>query len=289
MKKGLNIIVSLLLLLSATPAFSQGFAGDSWSQVKQDKKGKIVVTYTQAPNFSEKVNGKYSGICYGILNDFVEYLKKEHGVTLTVVYKDLSDPEDFDLLLKTIASAQGGVFGLGDITITNERKRMLKFSDPYFQTIAILATNSSVKNLSDMKTISKDFAGMKAVVQKGTTHEERLKKLKKDYYPALVIETTKGFDEANQKVLSSNNYFTYIDISTYFNVLDKKLPLKRQAAGDQKGESFGYIMPKTSDWDGIMSEFFAANGGYTNSVQYRKILSDELGKQVLNLIDSMNK
>jgi putative glutamine transport system substrate-binding protein len=140
-----------------------------------------------------------------------------------------------------------------------------------------------------MTSIAKDFAGMKAVVQKGTTHEERMRKIKKDFFPSLVIETTTGFDGANKRVMADSKYFTYIDISTYFGVLEKKVPLKRQAAGDQKGESFGFIMPKSSDWDGIFNEFLSANGGYTKSIQYRKILSDNLGKQVLNLIDSMNR
>ncbi len=287
--KKYSIIALVLLQFWAGPLASQSFLGDSWSQVKANKKGKIVVTHTKAPKFTEKINGKYSGVCYGILNDFTAYLKQQYGVVLTVEYKDLSDPEDFDLLLKTVAGSKDGVIGLGDITITNERKKKLKFTQPYFNTIAILATHNEGKNLSDMANIAKDFAGMKAIVQKGTTHEARIQKVKKDYFPALVIETTTGFDEANKKVMDNSNYFTYIDISTYFNVLDKKLPLKRQAAGDQKGESFGFIMPKTSDWDVVMNEFFLANGGYTNSMQYRKVLSDNLGKQVLNLIDSMNK
>ena len=287
--KKFSTLCFVLLCLHATTVSSQNFVGDSWSQVKKDKKGKVVVTYTQAPKFSEKINGKYSGICFDILNDFSIYLKQQYGVTLTIEYKDLSNPDDFDLLLKVVSNSTGGVFGLGDITITNERKKILKFSDPYFNTIAILATNSNSKNLTDLPSIAKDFAGMKAIVQKGTTHETRMKKLKQDYFPSLALETTTSFDEANQKVISNSNYFTYIDISTYFNVLDKKLPMKRQAAGDQKGESFGYIMPKGSDWDVVMSEFFAANGGYTKSVQYRKILSDNIGKHVLNMIDSMNK
>lgn len=288
MKRNLIVVFAVLHACVAS-VFSQGLTGDSWAQVKGNKKGKIIITHTQAPKFSEKVKGKYSGICFDILNDFTEYVKKQHGVTLTIEYKDLVDVEDFDLLLKTVAESKGGVIGLGDITITSERKKKLKFTDPYFNTIAMLVTNSNSPNLSDMANMSKDFAGMKAIVQKGTTHEARMRKIKKEYFPGLTIETTKGFDEADKKVLSDSKYFTYIDISTYFDVLDKKLPLKRQAAGDQKGESFGFIMPKTSDWDLIFNEFLAANGGYTKSVQYRKILSENLGKQVLNLIDTMNK
>jgi putative glutamine transport system substrate-binding protein len=143
--------------------------------------------------------------------------------------------------------------------------------------------------LRDLKNIQKEFAGMKAIAHKGTTNEKRLIKIKDDYYPNLVVETTKGLAEANEKVLSDSSYFTYLDAPAYFELMEKHLPLKRHPAGDQKGETFGFIMPKNSDWDIIFNEFLNADGGYTNSQSYKKILSDHLGKQVLNELDSMKQ
>jgi len=286
MKKLCLLVVVSVLLVSI--GFSQGFSGDSWANAKAKKQGKITVTYTHAPKFAEMKAGQHKGLCFDIMSDFVAYVKTKHGVTLSVDYKDLPDNKDFDLFLKTVKISKGGVFGLGDVTITNARKSIYNFGAPYFSNVAILATSNKVATLSSMSNIGKEFAGKTIVVQNGTTHETRANSLKKDF-PGLVIETTKGFDEANKKVAENTNYFTYIDFSTYLDVVTKRIPLKRHEVGDQKGEDFGFIMPKSSDWAPVFNEFMAADGGFVKSVEYRKILAENLGSHVLKLMDAITK
>jgi putative glutamine transport system substrate-binding protein len=278
-----------LLVATSCKENSKVLVGDSWSQVRASKKGTLVVTYTDAPKFSLKEAGKNKGICFDILEDFKIYLEAKYGIDLKIRIIDLSDPYDFSLLLDTVSKAQGGLIGASDITITEERRKFLKFSNPYFYNVAILTTQNDIQNLSELKNIGKEFAGMKAIAHEGTTNEERLRKIKSDYYPDLIIEASKGLAEANEKVLSDSSYFTYLDAAAFFELVEKNLPLKRHPAGDQKGESFGFIMSKNSDWDIIFNEFLSANNGYTNSRSYRKILSEHLGKQVLNETDSMNQ
>ncbi|WP_185152741.1 substrate-binding periplasmic protein [Fulvivirga aurantia] len=285
--KRLLMLIPILFIVCEINA--QSFSGDSWAKAQSSKKANIVVTYTDAPKFAEKVNGKYSGVCFDIMNDFVAFVKEKYGITVNVTYKDLARTQDFDLFLNTVKASNGGVFGLGDVTITDERKSIYTFSPSYFSNVAILATNQSAPRLSSLSNISKDFNGMIAVVQNETTHEQRMRDLKAKYFPALKIETTVTFDEANKKVASNPKYFTYIDFSTYMQVLEQKLNIQRQPAGDQKGENFGFIMPKNSDWDKPMQEFFSQNGGYTNSTEYRKILASNLGNYILRLLDAMNE
>lgn len=281
------IVIIWLVWLTAYQAISQGLSGDSWASAKKNKSANVVVTYTYAPKFADVVNGEQKGLCFDIMKDFVAYVKEEHGITITIQYKTLNDPKDFDLFLNTVKVSNGGVFGLGDITITNERKKAYNFTEPYFSNMAILATNNSVTTLSSIDNIGKEFAGKVAIVQNGTTHEDRMKRLKETYYPSLIIETTKGYAEANEKVIDSPNYFTYIDFSTYLDVVSNRIPLKRHEAGDQKGEDFGFIMPKSSDWASIFNEFLRADGGFTDSVKYRKLLVDNLGSHVLKLMNAI--
>jgi len=286
MKKLLIIVIASFFSLSN--AFSQGLSGDTWAASKAKKQGKITVTYTHAPKFAEIQNGERKGLCFDIMNEFVAYVKTKHGVNLVMDYKDLSDVKDFDLFLKTIKISKGGVFGLGDVTITNARKQVYNFGAPYFSNVAILATSNKVPTLSSMANISKEFEGKTIIVQNGTTHELRASALKKNF-PGLVVKTTKGFNEANQKVAEDVAYFTYIDFSTYLDVVTKRIPLKRHEVGDQKGEDFGFIMPKNSDWAPIFNEFMAADGGFIKSVTYRKMLADNLGSHVLKLMDAITK
>jgi len=284
-----KLVLVFAALFTMQHAMSQGFSGDSWVKAKQSKQANIVVTYTDAPKFSEKVNGKYRGVCFDIMDSFTKFVKDKYGVTLNVSYRDLARSGDFDLFLNTVKGSSGGVFGLGDVTITDARKRVYNFSPPYFSNVAIMATHPSAPKLSSMSNIAQEFSGLTAVVQKGTTHEKRMQEIKSKYFPSLQIETTTTFDQANQKVVANPKYFTYVDFSTYMQVLEQNLKIERQTAGDQKGESFGFIMPNNSDWTVPMNEFFAQNGGYTNSTEYRKILATNLGNYVLRLLDAMNK
>ena len=286
-RKLFTLVVLICTLIGTS--WSQGLTGDSWASAKQKKSGNVVVTYTHAPKFSEVLGGQRKGLCFDIMNNFVEYVKSKYDVTLNIDYKDLNDPRDFDLFLNTVQVSNGGVFGLGDVTITEARKRIFNFSNPYFSNVAILATNNTVPNLTSIANISKEFAGKTALIQNGTTHQDRVKSIKAKYYPGLNIETTKGFTEANEKVAKDPNYFTYIDFSTYLDVVSKRIPLKRHEAGDQKNEDFGFLMPKSSDWAPVFNEFLAADGGFIKSVEYRKLLADNLGSHVLKLMDAITK
>jgi len=286
MKKLFTLV--MVSILGFSSLFSQGLSGDMWASAKAKKQGEITVTYTHAPKFAEMKAGQHKGLCFDIMNDFVAYVKTKHGVTLSIDYKDLPDDKDFDLFLKTVKVSKGGVFGLGDVTITNARKGIYNFGAPYFSNVAILATSNKVPTLSNMSNISKEFAGKTIIVQNGTTHETRANSLKKNF-PGLAIETTKGFAEANKKVAENTNYFTYIDFSTYLDVVTKRVPLKRHEVGDQKGEDFGFIMPKNSDWALVFNEFMAAEGGFIKSVEYRKMMAENLGSHVLKLMDAITK
>jgi len=282
------LILAIALFFSLSNGFAQGMSGDTWASTKANKAGKITITYTHAPKFAEVVYGQRKGLCFDIMYEFVSYVSIKYGVNLSIDYKNISDVKDFDLFLKTVKVSKGGVFGLGDVTITSARKKVYNFGAPYFSNVAILATSNNVSVLSSMENISKEFAGKTIIIQNGTTHESRANALKKKM-PSLVIEKTTGFNEANQKVAQNDTYFTYIDFSTYLDVVTKRVPLKRHEVGDQKGEDFGFIMPKNSDWAPVFNEFMAADGGFIKSVTYRKMLADNLGSHVLKLMNAITK
>jgi hypothetical protein len=107
--KATSFLFIWLLILVGCTTNEQSLTGDSWSKVRNSKKGTLVVTYTNAPKFSVKETGNYKGICFDILNDFKTYLKDKYGIALKIQITDLSDPYDFNLLLDTVSRAQGGL------------------------------------------------------------------------------------------------------------------------------------------------------------------------------------
>jgi ABC-type amino acid transport substrate-binding protein len=284
--KNLILIISALFL--SFTASSQ-LSGDSWKDAKSNGNGEVTITYNYSGKFIYKNSGELDGLCIKIWDKFVEYVESNHSIALKVNVHQPEDAIDFNEFYKSIQNADGGVFGLADVTITQARKNEVKFSPSFFSNVSILLTNKSVADLSNFNNISGEFSGMTLIVQSGTTHEKRAKELKKSSFPSLKIESVNSFRECFEKVNQNANYFTYLDFSSYLTAIEEARDIKRHPAGDKTGEEFGFIMPKNSDWGPIMAEFFNKDGGFTNSTEYKKIVAETLGNHVVAMLNSINQ
>ena len=128
---------------------------------------------------------------------------------------------------------------------------------------------------------------MKAVSQGGTTHDKRLRELQEKYGGFEIVYGATAVDKTF-RVITSPRFFTYLDLPNYLEFKSQGKDIKRHPAGDVKGESYGFIMPKGSDWAPIISEFFKSNGGYLRSNQYKAVLSNNLDAEVVRLLNSLS-
>lgn len=279
----------LLLLIGIVPSvYAQTFTGDTWANVKSNKSGTISLAYVETPSFVYKDKaGNLTGICVDIMNDFVGWVNKNKGVTLNS--KFAGDGTSFRGMYDKTKASSGGVFGLGNITITEERKREVKFSPPFITNFAILITQPAVPTLAKLEDISKTFAALTAYTAKGTTNEKRILDLKQKYFPAMKIATTTSSQETLEKVFSDRNAFAYLDLAFYIEAVQMKKSVKRHAVGDIAAEQFGIIMPSNSDWAPLLDEFFKASSGYTNTKEYKTILVKHLGEAGVKLLQSGSK
>lgn len=274
--------VALLCFISSASA---QYAGDSWAAVQSKGSGTVSFAYVETPGFVYKKNGQLTGICVDIMKEFVAYVNKTKGVNLSTKY--VGDGSSFSGMYNKVKASNGGVFGLGNITITDARKSEIKFSPPFITNFAVLITPPSVSTLSNMSSISNTFAGLTAYTAKGTLNERRLLDIKSKYYPAMKISYVASSPDALNKVLTDSKSFTYLDVAFYLDAIQNGKSVKRHPVGDQGSEKFGFIMPMNSDWQPLMDEFFAQNGGYTNSVEYKKILAKHLGNTGVKLLQSV--
>jgi hypothetical protein len=280
-------LVSFVILLSVS-AFGQSYSGDTWAAVKANKAGSISLAFVETPSFVYKDKaGLLTGISVDIMNDFVDWVNSTKGVTLTT--KFVGDGSSFRGMYDKTKASTGGVFGLGNVTITEERKREVKFSPPIITNFAILVTQPSVPTLAKLEDISKDFANFTAYTAKGTTNEKRILDLKQKYFPAMKVTTTTTSQETLEKVFSDANSFAYLDLAFYIEAVQMKKPVKRHPAGDKAAEQFGIVMPISSDWAPLMEEFFKANGGYNNTKEYKTILVKHMGEAGVKLLQSGSK
>ncbi|BBH69896.1 basic amino acid ABC transporter substrate-binding protein [Actinoplanes sp. OR16] len=125
------------------------------------------------------------------------------------------------------------------MTITEERKKVLDFSDPYFDATQALAvvTGSPVKTLEDL-------AGKRLGVQGGTTGEEYINAQVKE--KGLKIEVVSYKDlAAEQQALSTNQVAAAVNDLPVWNEYIKANPGKVQVAtGFDTGEQYGFAVKK---------------------------------------------
>lgn len=275
----------LILCFAIVNTSTAQYSGDSWDKVKSAGAGTVSFAYVETPGFVYKdASGNLTGICVDIMNDFVAYVNTK-GVKLNAKY--VGDGSSFRGMYDKVKASKGGVFGLGNITMTDARKKEIKFSPAFITNFAILITQSSVPTLASMDNIDKTFAGLTAYTAKGTLNEKRLLDIKKQYYPAMKIAYAPSSPATLDKVLNDPKSFTYLDLAFYLDAISKRQPVKRHPVGDKSSEQFGFIMPLNSDWQPVLNEFFTANGGYTNSMAYKKILSKHLGDTGVKLLQAV--
>ena len=284
----MKTLLTIAACLLTVTAFTQAYSGDTWATVSSKKAGTISIANVETPSFVYKdKSGALTGICVDIMEDFVKWVNANKGVTVTS--KFVGDGSSFRGMYDKTKAATGGVFGLGNVTITDERKKEIKFTPPIITNSAILITQPSVPTLTKLEDIDKTFANLTAYTAKGTLNEKRIMDLKQKYFPSMKVTTTTTSQEALEKVFTDANGFAYLDLAFYIEAVQMKKAVKRHAVGDKAAEQFGILMPLNSDWSSVVDEFFKANGGYTNTKGYKTILIKHLGESGVKLLQAANK
>lgn len=277
------ILCTFIIFASAISGFAQLAPGDTYKDAVKNKKAKLTVAYLQEDSFAyPDENGTPQGVEIDIFNQFIIWLRNSKKIMVTTEY--IAEPS-FQKFYTDVQNAGKGVVGLGTVTILERRKSEVKFSPAWINNIAVLVTHSSAPDLDNLENISRTYSDKKALVAKGTTLEGYIKDLKEKYYPSLEIEYVESQMEVVQKVAEDPGYFAYMDLSVYWPAYDKqKLPVKRQAVGDLSSETFGFIMPLSSDWDEPLQEFFQLGRGYRSNPAYQSILMKHLGVEVTKML-----
>ena len=271
-------LVGFTLNTSAQSSFS----GDTWNSVVQKGSGTLSVVYYEGTGMVRKeANGKMTGLCVDILNDFTKFVKTKYGKTINVRY--VHQEKDWSRFLELIAASKNGVVGLSNITITMSRKKKMGFTPPFITNPMIMLTNENapkISNISELKSTYKDYS---AIVVKGTTHVNYAKAMQRVHNPNLNIIYGKTPAEIMDRTAKEKNLFAIIDMTEYYYAVHNKLPLKRQAVTvSTNREKLGFALPKGTDWEVIWNEFLTPE--YKKSASYKQIISKNLGAQFTALI-----
>lgn len=273
-----NLVVSALLLFS-TLCYAQTYKGDSWANVKANGAGKLSIVYYEQPGLIYLADGQMTGVCVDILSDFQKFVDTKYGKKLTVEY--VGEEKEFSNFLK-VAQTTPNIVAVTNTSITEERKKLMKFSPPFMTTQLVLLTNKNSPALLKLEDMPKTFNGFTAQVITGSTHVKYIEEIKKQYFPSLPV-TYAASSESVIKNLSTNlKLFSILDFTEYIGVVRKKIPVKRQDVELGNPEPLGFIMAKQTDWDVLFKEFLTEE--YRKSVRYKEIIADNLGTSFLSLV-----
>lgn len=274
--------IAPILILISLPFFTiaQKYKGDSWSDVKANGSGTLSCVYYSIPGLVYKdTDGQMKGVCVDIVKDFAEFVKTKYGKTLNIKY--VGEEPVFTDFLNNVASSSNAL-GVANVTITEERKKKMKFTPPFMSNPMVMLTHKTAPSLSSLDEISTKLNGFTAQVITASTHQKYMQEIKKEYYPELEIMENPSGQVVLSKILNNETFFTILDFTEYFDAVRQKMPVKRQNLVVGDAEELGFIMPKNSDWAPLWEEFLTPE--YINSIKYKKIISDNLGNAYLGLM-----
>ena len=280
----LKVIFGLLLgmLFLGCASDNSEVEPSSWADVRDRGEGFIELAYVPSEGFSyEDEEGRLTGVTIELVRDFVEFVNREYDVSVILRTKAIGSFTEF---YNYVRESDSGVFGVANVTITEQRREELQFSPPYMTNIATLITHSDIEEISAFDEIPDRFAGLDALAFEGTLHEVRLRKILEDWIPEAGIEFAHSNGEIIERTSEGNRFFAYVDIYNYWRALERGEPLRRHAAGDEASEQFGVISPVTSDWSEVMDQFFEHNSGYIHSERYRSLMKKHLGEELTELL-----
>ncbi len=275
-----KLLMAVYLVAAVSPVFGQ-FSGSTFVESNRSKSATFYYVYDNTQGFAKEKDGQVTGLMVGIMQEFEKYLIEKEGINITTQFVLKTD---FSAFLSEVKGGTGGVFGLSNISISEERRRSYAFSPPCLDNVLLLVSNDAVPTLNSLNDISSGFDGMTAYTLAESSYFKRLSSLKNQYYPGMKIEIVSSESDVMEK-LKSEKAFGVLDFNYYLEVLQNRYNIKRHPAGDLQNDQFGIIMPKNSDWEPVLKEFFES--GFAESSRYSQIISDNLGSTALRLLNSV--
>ncbi|XJZ27904.1 transporter substrate-binding domain-containing protein [Bacillota bacterium Lsc_1132] len=256
MKKfGIFSLVLLFTLLIAACG-NNNSAGDKGSSEKVYKVG-VDTTY---PPFEFKEGNEYKGIDIDLINA----IAKNQGFKIQLM------PMDFGGIIPAMQANQLDV-AIAGMSITDERKKIVDFSQPYFDaglTVVVKKDNTSIKSVNDLK-------GKKVAVKKGTTGA----KYAVDNAAKLGIEVVQFNDSPAmfQEVANGNADALIEDYPVIsYAIAQKDLGLK--IVGDRlNGDKYGIAVLKGQNQD-LLKKIDKGLDELKKDGTYDKIIKTYLGK-----------
>lgn len=225
----------------------------------QDETYVIATDTTFAPFEFQDEQGNFVGIDM----DLIREIAKDQGFQVDI------KPLGFDAALQAVQANQvDGV--IAGMSITDERKKVFDFSDPYFESgvqMAVLASNDEIKGYEDL-------TGQRVAVKNGTegaTFAESIKD-KYGFETVYFADSSSMYDE----VKTGNSVAVFDDYPVLAYGIKQGNGLKT-VTPKEKGASYGFAVNKGQNAE-LLSKFNAGLKNLKESGRYQEVLDTYLGE-----------
>lgn len=219
-----------------------------------------------------------------IMEGFKRNLQKKYQIELT--YKWIQEGTFNEVLNRVQNDSQTGVFGLAGFSITEERRKLMKFSPSYMADIAVLVSTNDIPIARSKQELLKYMEGATALTAKGTVLEKELNEIRETNQVNFTIEHTGASMELIHMLAMSKKSFGYLSLPVYLLSLDKGFTkLNRQNYFTMRYEGRGIGLPMSSDWDEPLNEYFDSEDFITDS---ESIIASYVNMDLYRFIETFN-
>ncbi|RYY66445.1 MAG: transporter substrate-binding domain-containing protein [Chitinophagaceae bacterium] len=251
--KPYHFFIPLLLLSLVARAQLSAVHTDSWAHTKKTGKGNIAVLWYAIEPFIYFNEGEIVGIEYELMQGFAPFLKKRYGTNVNLQWIDAGAFEPIYPAIRQ--SKEKGLFAVSYYSITDQRKKEVKFAPPYMPDLNILVTSNNLPVYNSPEEFYAGLPKLSGYTMAQTTMEEDMNYFRRQS-PALKISNRLDDYEVINEVAAVNNAFGYVPLSIYVLALQRGTKVKRQKILATRREGLAAIYSKNSDWDEPVNAYF---------------------------------
>lgn len=252
-----SLLFTLMLMLAACGSSSDG--GDASGGNENTKPYKVGIDTTYPP-FEFQEGDEYKGIDV----DLIRAIAKDQGFEIEL------EPMDFSGIIPAMQAGELDI-AIAGMSITEDRKKVVDFSEPYFEaglSLVVADGNSDITSLEDLK-------GKTVAVKKGTTGADfaEQNKDKYGYEIVQVNDSTSMFQE-----VANGTADALIEDYPVISYAIAQSDLKLQVVGDRlNGDNYGIAVLKGEN-DELLKKINDGLAALKESGKYDEILSTYLGE-----------
>ena len=260
MKKfSLLALLMAVMLLAAACGGGSGGGSSSSSEGGEEKTYKVGIDTTYPP-FEFEENGEYAGIDIELINA----IAKNQG------FKIEFNPMDFGGIIPALQANQLDI-AIAGMSITDERKKVVDFSDPYFDaglSLVVSKENTDITKLEDLE-------GKTVAVKSGTTGAEfaRANEDKFGYEVAQFEDSPSMFQE-----VSNGNADVLLEDYPVIAYAIAESGLDLKTVGERlTGDQYGIAVLKGENAD-VLEKINTGLQDLRDSGEYDKIINKYIGE-----------